>query len=1660
MKKFIKGMVKDPERVDQPESTFRDALNANMYLQKGAIANELGNKLVANISPAIVNHIGQVALEDGRIVLFCIDTVGHVISILNPKSQEYTVLYRNNALNFQPDHTIEATAKVNTQGDVLVYFTDNYLVRLTDSATGIGYIDDFNPPRVFNVSKQLQNLSSGVTVLYGNAEYNIDKLDLFLHSGEIPQFNEVQIEDGGGVVSGTYHLALAYVDEDGNNTNYLVTSNAVHLVTTPEDTIPTETITGDPQGSQSKKSITWEVTIPATVNYSHIKPVVIQRFGGQNQESSEFAYQLKDVKIPEATGFVREMTITYTGLETVASEDVSAVVIDHVRYETAKTLVQLNNQLYISNLKSRGDIGFQRFANNITLNAVKQKVERFDPRYFDVISLNYGYNFLKSEASEIDYTLVDRLEEYKNVQSIWNFETPGQGSRFNSQVRKGYKDSKLFYKNKSYRRSEVYAFYISFVLKDGTETYAYHIPGRDALEIADGITERSNLSQLPTANISSSVFDVEEMYNKYDDAKLYQVTDTQVLLSQVSGVEVSTNFWENVNEKYPQSPDFGVWETDEDGNAVQVSSLQNLNVRHHKMPSNKHQDWKFIGDNDGWNSTLNFDPPISNIDESGEEKTTMFEDINILGIKLSNIKIPKFILRQVQGYKIYYAKRDQANKTIIGQSIPVPAAFRGVTSPTMDLDIAVKSKFSKAWWMYGGIPENLTAYLNVQKGEKEYRAINVFGFHDFNLLKNMHTLSGASHIDVQSVLVMKHYRGGPNIRVNTQNSLNDFNVPDWVSSEVQNITDPDYTGDVTGVPPALRVKAFRTSIMLAHGYYNPSSLNNSRFNLTNNERGGLSDTNSIYALNPKSITYLPGHIHLETTIGTEYGGVQYLYNFGGESEIAVGLASGLPMLKGWSANSASLVETVADNDVWETYRFSWYPNGGYLNSNFLNNPLSANYGLAQGNSVVVNGNGGWPATYLVNLCALKSDVYASFDEQKLVWTGHYQSLSDVDPDTGYTAKQDKNYYLGATSEDVFGGDTYIGRYSFRSTSLSYGHSTYPWSDIPLDEQTSSTAGVQVYNESFYTLEAISAITGLPSDVVEDEYLDNKLWSIPEAWRKGNNTPNSTVFYFMCESDDLLGFRHQGDQSQGVDVKHGAYFDASTAHEAVFAGPTVDKTHMDNLLYMNNYSLNQDIRVALPYPKKLNDVTAFPTRTIRSLDDEGSINDKYRFYQALEFKDLPRNRGDIFKLFTLGSILYLHAERSLFVTRGKQQLQLGDNTQAYVGSGNIFEIDPDEVIPTNEGYGGCDSQFTGLTTRFGQFYFNRKDKKAYLYSESIIEVSSLGMEKWFLENTPYQLEQLGLDLEELGFEVDSPTSDFGFMATYDPRFKRIILTKREKIPTNQFTVLYTQGVIAVRGSSFIDLRTGNSIEFSDTQYFTDGGWTLSFYPELQAWVSRHSYIPRLYTNTAENYYSLVNASDSSVTQVWEHSDYTNPCSFFDEVFSFEFEYIDNTAAGASKVFSSIYYWADVMSVNPINYQQTYKQTSTGFTGFYVYNTTQISGVLTPINYLSNSRLVDRVWYINDFRDMAATQSITTDELVTGVPNVQGDFTTGVTNNLNNISMFVTEGVVNPNYINENKSWFEQRRFIDHYLGVRLINDNSNNNLVYLYAAGTKHRQSFR
>jgi hypothetical protein len=204
------------------------------------------------------------------------------------------------------------------------------------------------------------------------------------------------------------------------------------------------------------------------------------------------------------------------------------------------------------------------------------------------------------------------------------------------------------------------------------------------------------------------------------------------------------------------------------------------------------------------------------------------------------------------------------------------------------------------------------------------------------------------------------------------------------------------------------------------------------------------------------------------------------------------------------------------------------------------------------------------------------------------------------------------------------------------------------------------------------------------------------------------------------------------------------------------------------------------------------------------------------------------------------------------------------------------------------------------------------------------------------------------------------------------------------------------------------------------------------------------------------------------KMYSHDDMENPGLIYDELKNFEIDFIMTgermrTQQGisdtkvADKIAQSVKFYTEVFFKNPRSIQQVKQQFNPGFTQFYVYNTTQISGE-TTFQYLKNIRKVDNEWSFNDFRDISSTAFTT--GLVAGQVNVQGDDYLGTITPLETTPMFTSEGVINSAYIDPNKSWYEKRRFVDKFFGVRLIANNQSKTLINLYSASVAYRQSFR
>ena len=556
---------------------------------------------------------------------------------------------------------------------------------------------------------------------------------------------------------------------------------------------------------------------------------------------------------------------------------------------------------------------------------------------------------------------------------------------------------------------------------------------------------------------------------------------------------------------------------------------------------------------------------------------------------------------------------------------------------------------------------------------------------------------------------------------------------------------------------------------------------------------------------------------------------------------------------------------------------------------------------------------------------------------------------------------------------------------------------------------------------------------------------------------------------MCESTDNINFRHETDADS-------SYFPASPVKKMLDQRANVDYTDVDNMHYNRDYSLGvADIKPAIPYPLRDASPTIFETRVQRSAKaDNTSIRDNYRVHLALQFKDLPRDRGSLWKLISLNNLLFLHTEDSLFRTKGKQSMKLSDGSESFVGSGDIFTQDPDEVIQTKFGYGGTQSQWVSLVTKHGYFCLDYRNRRVFMFKDNLYDIGKTGLESWFQDNIPYALEQYGLPS---GF--DNPIAGIGFTSMYDERYDRIILTKRDRKPTQAFLDLYAAGqelqeinnfnttvqwvdelnsfAIAVQAHPSIGGFLYTPIKFDDTDYFTKDGWTVSYDVELNVWVSFHDYIPYTYSRSQDNLMSFSDAIPARSIEI--HDDEINRGRFYGVVYPFEFEFIYNLSKDQDKVFYSFNYMIDVSKEGALLHDQ-------GFTSFYVYTTHQISDEQN-IEYMINTRRIGNEWKINKFRDLALLQDTAVGPFAGsnfGVPgaSVAGTNITSVETTTTN-TMFNIDGMnetINNSFIDATKSWNKQRKFSDKWVGIRLKYSNSKKNLINLYSTNVAAKKFYR
>ena len=1398
--RYIKGLFKDTAHIDQPAGTWRYAKNMVLNEKTGSISNEGGTELAGHLGTAPQTGaqndkvIGKIEVNNDRTILFIKD----VMQPVTPRSEigiwendVYTILFNpspgqfpEHDLNFQEDNPISGTFKVDSKGDLIVYWTD-----------------DLNPPRAFNVDRQLRE-SAATNELYGMATFNhINLLNLFPYAGSVPHIwvgdnwwvnppNQDAVKEGGGLRTGVYYLALAYVDDDYVATNYLTVSNPIPVVDEFDWTRPTTKKDGMKEGSQTTKAITWRVGNLNT-DYKFMRPVIIRKMG-----DAVDAYKMNDIEIKMNLAPTPFQNVTFSGIEGFSSGTVEEVIIDTVAYDTVKSIEQLDGVLYVGNTTGSKDVGYQKYANNIKLNSVVKSINEFDVFWATVDNFETGFGGFPVDKGNT----VDANKSYRYVPNVFKY--------------------------KGYMRDEVYAFYIAFILKDGSMSYAYHIPGRASVDSTMEINSPSVIG----STIYTDLYRVSP-----EHSKLFHWRD----YSTVPGNR-NMNYWENATEKYPSTENFDIW--DNTGNTG--TTLQNENVRHHHFPANWNDNRKSVTDHC---CTTEDSDGIVNLVESLDGNFRM--EHNNPGCETSFPVNPWRRATFFQGPFAVTGNGATAHANCWScQCSPSsnPGNNAGpecwfTADQEMDVGVTYHVWFNR--YSCGGSAEpsrcriatDATNNGGVSTGGQDtiddYGGCGIGCKQDYNHgSMTVHLMPG------EKVWVECHSQstggGSPKARqarpsettgcnttcnggLSSCMSYVHFDVlsttaqadPDWYSDakichdvdilgfELEDIKIPKSIADkIQGfrIYRADRTHANRT--ILGQAPFLPMSRHYDQIGICQ-EAGQSDDVKEILKTlqdNPEFFWHVdpyPAQSGTElqyllydevattdtTTEGFKNFSFHDFYLLRTKNSLAPAThIKPIYLVKNYAWNGSAtdqdkktLTKVSTDNNGVKRVEEGWgwdaalncYPQeidtAYFIGKNYLNQP-DATFRIPRllgqkaktyllGDSIFEGADLGFGGK-IFNEFGTSCAIFGLRDKHQLP---AYWSLSSPNGSLNYSGI---NYTSPTTWDDY--GNNQLGHASLLTNpdhqSAPDGAASHDWrsqywivnlgafkTDVykSIDSNSLIWTGFEVVGndlENFifdedttlptaggdYKTATIEAEGIFGGDIFLSRY------GFPVALKPSNagmdSNPIRALHYQIVESTDNINFRH-------VESKKSYYFPNTPARTVLQHAGNEDFNHFDNLKYNKNYSADNDIRVAFPLPLRDTTQTDFPTRTHRSAkNDTTSLIDNYRIFLANQFKDLPKNRGDLWTLAAFNNLLYFHMEESLFAAQGKQSMQMKDGSEAFVGSGDIFQQEPNEMIQTEGGFGGTQSQYAALTTRHGYFFVDQESRKVFLMQDKLQEISQVGM----------------------------------------------------------------------------------------------------------------------------------------------------------------------------------------------------------------------------------------------------------------------------------------------------------------------------------------------
>lgn len=140
-----------------------------------------------------------------------------------------------------------------------------------------------------------------------------------------------------------------------------------------------------------------------------------------------------------------------------------------------------------------------------------------------------------------------------------------------------------------------------------------------------------------------------------------------------------------------------------------------------------------------------------------------------------------------------------------------------------------------------------------------------------------------------------------------------------------------------------------------------------------------------------------------------------------------------------------------------------------------------------------------------------------------------------------------------------------------------------------------------------------------------------------------------------------------------------------------------------------------------YTNYQNNVIDTFNKTIRRSDviSDESLFNGFRWFQVDNYKIIQENKGEIINIIGIGLYFLVHTRYSLFVFDRSNRL----NAKAQLEIPDTFDVDYQEVLPSNEGFGGIADKEESIVSKNGYIWFDRDNKYIFCFVNGKINTLS-------------------------------------------------------------------------------------------------------------------------------------------------------------------------------------------------------------------------------------------------------------------------------------------------------------------------------------------------